>query len=57
MLEIKNIQKGYNNRPAIHGIDICIHRGEIDGLIGSNGTGQPTLVNYAAGIYQPAQGT
>lgn len=57
MLEIKNLQKGYNDRPAIHGIDICIHRGEIHGLIGSNGTGKTTLLKCAVGIYQPAQGT
>ena len=57
MLEIKNLHKGYNNRPVIHGIDICIHRGEIHGLIGSNGAGKTTLLKCAAGIYKPAQGT
>ena len=57
MLEIKNLQKGYNNQPVIHGIDICIHRGEIHGLIGSNGAGKTTLLKCAAGIYQPVQGT
>ena len=57
MLEIKNLQKGYNNRPVIHGIDICVHQGEIHGLIGSNGAGKTTLLKCAAGIYKPAQGT
>ncbi len=57
MLEIKNLQKGYNNRPVIHEINICIHRGEIHGLIGSNGAGKTTLLKCAAGIYKPAQGT
>ena len=57
MLEIKNLQKGYNNQPVIHGIDICIHQGEIHGLIGSNGAGKTTLLKCATGIYKPAQGT
>ncbi len=57
MLEIKNLQKGYNHRSVIHGIDLCIHRGEIHGLIGSNGSGKTTLLKCAVGIYQPAQGT
>lgn len=57
MLEIKNLQKGYNDRLVIHGIDICIHRGEIHGLIGSNGAGKTTLLKCAMGIYKPAQGT
>ena len=57
MLEIKNLHKGYNNRPVIHGIDLCVHQGEIHGLIGSNGAGKTTLLKCAAGIYRPAQGT
>ncbi|MBD5521807.1 MAG: ABC transporter ATP-binding protein [Lachnospiraceae bacterium] len=57
MLEIKNLHKGYNNRPVIHRIDICINRGEIHGLIGSNGAGKTTLLKCTAGIYKPAQGT
>ncbi|MDE6747656.1 MAG: ABC transporter ATP-binding protein [Lachnospiraceae bacterium] len=57
MLEIKNLQKGYNNRTVIHGINICIDRGEIHGLVGSNGAGKTTLLKCAAGIYKPAQGT
>ncbi|MCH5249752.1 MAG: ABC transporter ATP-binding protein [Lachnospiraceae bacterium] len=57
MLEIKNLQKGYNNLPVIHGIDICINRGEIHGLIGSNGAGKTTLLKCVTGIYKPAQGT
>lgn len=57
MLEIKNLQKGYNNQPVIHGIDMCIHRGEIHGLIGSNGAGKTTLLKCVTGIYKPAQGT
>lgn len=57
MLEIKNLQKGYNNQSFIHGINMCIHRGEIHGLIGSNGAGKTTLLKCAAGIYKPAQGT
>ena len=57
MLEIKNLHKGYNNRSVIHGIDLCVHQGEIHGLIGSNGAGKTTLLKCAAGIYKPAQGT
>ena len=57
MLEIKNLQKGYNNRPVIHDINICINRGEVHGLIGSNGAGKTTLLKCAMGIYKPEQGT
>lgn len=56
MLEIKNLQKGYNNQPILQDINICVHRGEIHGLIGSNGAGKTTLLKCAAGIYKPAVG-
>lgn len=57
MLEIKNLQKGYNNKPVIHDINISVKRGEIHGLIGANGAGKTTLLKCAAGIYRPAKGT
>lgn len=57
MLEMKNLQKGYNDRPVIHDISICVRRGEIHGLVGSNGAGKTTLLKCAGGIYKPAQGT
>ncbi|MCM1262947.1 MAG: ABC transporter ATP-binding protein [Butyrivibrio sp.] len=57
MLEIKNLQKGYNNKPVIHDINISVKRGEIHGLIGANGAGKTTLLKCAAGIYEAAKGT
>ena len=57
MLEIKNLQKGYNDHPVIHDFNIHVHRGEIHGLIGSNGAGKTTLLKCATGIYKPAGGT
>lgn len=56
MLEIKSLQKGYNNQPVIHDISICVNRGGIHGLIGSNGAGKTTLLKCAAGIYRPDRG-
>lgn len=56
MLEIKNLQKGYNGRPVIRNINLNVQRGEIHGLIGSNGAGKTTLQKCAMGIYRPALG-
>ena len=57
MLEIKNLYKGYNNKPFIHDINLTLERGQIHGLIGSNGSGKTTLLRCAAGIFKPQQGT
>lgn len=57
MLEIKNLQKGYNKKPVLHDINISVKRGEIHGLIGANGAGKTTLLKCAAGIYRSDKGT
>jgi len=38
-------------------VDLTVHRGEIHGLIGSNGQGKSTLLRVLAGIYRPDRGT
>ena len=56
MLEIKNLDKGYNGGLVIRGINLKVNKGEIHGLIGDNGAGKTTLLKCVAGIYRPAAG-
>ena len=58
MLEIKNLRKTYNGRPALEAVCLTLGPGEIVGLFGGNGAGKTTLMKcilnllrYEGGIY------
>ncbi|MBQ2651247.1 MAG: ABC transporter ATP-binding protein [Clostridia bacterium] len=58
MLEIKNLRKTYNGRPALENVHLTLGPGEIIGLFGGNGAGKTTLMKcilkllrYEGGIY------
>ena len=58
MLEIKNLRKTYNGRPALEAVNLTLGPGEIVGLFGGNGAGKTTLMKcilnllrYEGGIY------
>ncbi len=42
--------------PALDGIDLSIHRGELIALVGENGSGKTTLAKLLTGLYLPTTG-
>ena len=43
--EVKEIRKNFSGLMAVNGVSFQVHRGEIFGLIGPNGSGKTTILN------------
>jgi ABC-2 type transport system ATP-binding protein len=49
LLEVRGVERAFNGRPALRGVDLCLRRGEIYGLLGPNGAGKTSLVRAICG--------
>mgnify|MGYP001766461612 CR=1 FL=1 len=56
MLEIRQIVKCYDSKPALRGIDLLLEKGEIYGLLGPNGAGKTTTLKILAGLISADSG-
>lgn len=56
MIEIINLNKEINSKEILKNITLNIKKGEIFGIVGSNGCGKTTLLNHIIGIYKPDSG-
>lgn len=56
MIEIKGVQKQFQNETAIDYKDILFETGKSYMLLGASGCGKSTLLNLIAGILAPTQG-
>lgn len=57
MIQVYNLTKWYGNILAVDGISFAVGKGEIFGLIGSNGAGKSTTLSILAGVLTPTDGT
>jgi len=56
-IEIKNLNKRYNNIEAVKNINFTINKGSIVGLLGPNGCGKTTTIGMMLGLIKPNSGT
>jgi branched-chain amino acid transport system permease protein len=56
LLEVRDLAKHFGGVTALDGVDLTMHRGEIVGLIGPNGSGKTTFLNLLSGVYVPDRG-
>ena len=56
-IEIKNLNKEYNDILAVKNINFTINKGSIVGLLGPNGCGKTTTIGMMLGLIKPTSGT
>lgn len=57
ILKSNEIVKHFGQTHALNGISIELHRGEVVGLIGENGSGKSTFSSIVSGVYPPTSGS
>ena len=57
MISMRGVQKSYDKREVLRGVDLDVHRGSIFALLGSNGAGKTTVVKILSTLLQVDAGT
>ena len=56
-IEIKNFKMVFNGKTVIKNLSFNVKKGEIFGLLGSNGSGKTTTIRTLLGLYVPTAGS
>jgi zinc transport system ATP-binding protein len=50
VIDLRDVSVGYDDRPAVTGVDLTVRAGDVLALIGPNGSGKSTLVRGMLGL-------
>lgn len=56
VIEVRNFQMKFGDHQVIKNLNFEIKRGEVFGLLGSNGSGKTTTIRALLGLHQPTDG-
>ena len=56
LLEIKKLNKTFDNKEILKDVNITITKGKIVGLLGKNGAGKTTLIKLINDLLTPTSG-
>ncbi|MFZ5862355.1 MAG: ATP-binding cassette domain-containing protein [Nitrospirota bacterium] len=57
VIETRALTRRYRERTAVQGLSLSVRRGEVFGLLGSDGAGKTTTLQMLAAILDPAEGS
>src|SRR5947199_6377962 len=55
-IDVQQLSKSYDRKPALQGLSLDAREGEIFGLIGPNGAGKTTTLKILVGLLRPDAG-
>ncbi len=56
VLDVSGLTRAFGGLVAVDGLDLAVHRGDIVGLLGPNGSGKTTALNLISGLLRPDAG-
>jgi branched-chain amino acid transport system ATP-binding protein len=56
VLEVKDLDVAYGEKPALRGVDLRVEEGECVSVLGANGAGKSTLLRAISGLLTPRRG-
>jgi phospholipid/cholesterol/gamma-HCH transport system ATP-binding protein len=56
MIDLKNIQKSFNDHQVLKGVNLHIEKGKLTTIIGRSGGGKSVLLKHMLGLLKPDQG-
>lgn len=57
LVDVHGLTAVHADVPALRGVDLRVHRGEIVAVMGRNGAGKTTLLRAVAGVHEPHMGS
>ncbi|MDQ0766791.1 urea ABC transporter ATP-binding subunit UrtE [Streptomyces canus] len=57
MLELSNVQAGYDRTTVLHGVSVSVPKDGVATVLGHNGAGKSTLLRAAMGLIKPEGGS
>ncbi|GAB4268855.1 MAG TPA: manganese ABC transporter ATP-binding protein [Opitutae bacterium] len=55
-LEVHDLTVCYHKKPVLYGLDLCVPRGKLIGIVGPNGAGKSTFIKTVMGLIKPSSG-
>src|SRR4028118_2352885 len=56
MIEVKELRKGFGGKSVLNGVNVSMHPGQCNLIIGSSGSGKTVLMKCLVGLFQPDSG-
>lgn len=57
ILEVRGLTKFFAGIPALYGVDLKVHSGEVHAIVGANGSGKSTFVKILSGYHEASSGS